>query len=182
MNNYPLPYNIQDKNNYSNRQGLLPSYQYKKTRIIWLNTAYPSSTISSGNTYYEFSFDVPCFQLFNQTKLKVISYITNDHNAKPIIIKIKDLLYDGNSTFNTDKEAYPTLFVNHTAVASQLTNYQFSLTLLPQMITNISITVNSSFTARNSGFNITNNLGHFIIGLLFEDDDLQIDNAVSQYK
>ena len=26
----PLPYNILDKNNANNRQGLLPSYQYKK--------------------------------------------------------------------------------------------------------------------------------------------------------
>lgn len=179
-----LPYNSQDQNKhpYSNRQGLLPSYQYKKSRIIHLNTGFATTNVSSGNTYYEFSWDLPPFQLYNNSKLKVLSYISNESNAKLIIIKIKDLLIDTNSTYNTDKEAYPTLFINHTGVASQMPNNQFCLTLLPQTITRITITLSNSLIARNAGFSISSNNGHFIISLLIEDDDLIPDNAVSQYK
>lgn len=182
--NNPLPYNIIDKNPSVNRQGLMPSYIYKKSRVIWLNSAYTSSRINNGNTYYEMSWDIPCFQLYNQTKLKVISYISNENNAKIIIIKLKDLLYDNNSTYNSDKEAYPTLFVAHTGVAGMLDNSEFSLTLLPQLITSISITLSNSLSSRNAGFTINSEdkKGHFILGLLFEDDDLIADNAVSPYK
>ncbi len=178
----PLPYNIQDKNPNNNRQGLLPSYQYKKNRIIWLNSAFASSFIADGNIYKELSFDIPPFQLYNQTKLKIVSYISNESNAKIVIIKLKNLMYDNNSTYNSDKEAYPTLFVSHTGVASQLNNNQFSLTLVPQLVSNITITLSNSLSIRNNGFSISANTGHFIMGLLFEDDDLQIDNAISPYK
>ena len=154
----------------------------KKTRVIWLNTAFATSSVSSGNTYYEFSFDITPFQLYNQTNLKVVSYISNESNAKPIVIKVKNLDYDANSTYNSDREAFPTLYITHTAVASQLNNNQFSLTLVPQLISNITITLSNTFTTRNAGFTISSNNGHFVMALLFEDDDLQIDDAVSPYK
>ena len=178
------PYNFQDqnKNPYINRQGLLPSYQYKKTRVIHLNTAFATTNVSNGNTYYEFSWDLPQFQIYNNSKLRVISYVSNESSAKLIIIKIKDLLIDNNSTYNSDKEAFPTLFINHTGVASQMPNNQFALTLLPQVINRITITLSNSLIARNAGFTISTNNGHFIISLLIEDDDLVLDDAISPYK
>lgn len=178
------PYNFQDqnKNPYINRQGLLPSYQYKKTRVIHLNTAFATTNVSNGNTYYEFSWDLPQFQIYNNSKLRVISYVSNESSAKLIIIKIKDLLIDNNSTYNSDKEAFPTLFINHTGVASQMPNNQFALTLLPQVINRITITLSSNLATRNSGFTISTNNGHFMISLLIEDDDLVLDDAVSPYK
>jgi hypothetical protein len=179
----PLPYNIQDKNPNNNRQGLMPSYQYKKNRILWLNSAFATTSIANGTTYYELSYDVPPFQLYNQTKLKVVSYISNESNAKIIIIKLKNLMYDNNSTYNSDKEAYPTLFVGHTGVASQMNNNQYSLTLVPQLVSNITISLSDTLSTRNAGFTISGGgAGNFILGLLFEDMDLEIDNAVSPYK
>lgn len=177
------PYNFQDqnKNPYINRQGLMPSYQYKKTRVIHLNTAFATTNVSTGSTYYEFSWDLPQFQIYNNSKLKVVSYVSNESNPKIIVIKIKDLLIDNNSTYNSDKEAFPTLFINHTGVASQMPNNGFCLTLLPQLINRITITLSNSLNARNAGFSITTNSGHFVISLLIEDDDLVMDNAVSQY-
>ena len=168
-------------NNYG---GLKPSYRYKQPRIIWLNSFYATSTNASGNTTYSLTFNLPPFQLFNQTSLKVVSYISNESTAKPIIIKIDGLNYDVNSTYNSDKEAFPTLYVNHTAVASQQYNNYFSMTLLPQQVSTITLYLNNTFTARNQGFtiNTSNGAGHFILGLMFEEADLQIDNGVSQYK
>ena len=92
------------------------------------------------------------------------------------------MLIDNNSTYNSDKEAFPTLFINHTGVASQMPNNGFCLTLLPQVINRISITLWNSLAARNAGFSISSNNGHFVISLLIEDDDLIADDSVSQYK
>lgn len=180
----PLPYNIQDKNPSVNRGGLKPSYRYKDTKIVWLNSAFNSSQVNNGNTHYEHSWDLPPFQLYNRTKLTVVSYTSNESSAKPIIMKVKDLVYDADSTYNSDKEGTPTLFVAHTAVASQLNDNQFSLILLPQLVSRITIALSNSFTVRNNGFTINNSTGagHYIIGLLFEDEDLVADDASSMYK
>ena len=180
----PLPYNIQDKNPYINRQGLLPSYQYKKRKTIWLNTAYCTSSVNNGGTtYYEFSWDMPQFQLYNQTKLIVSSYISNDHTAKPMCIKLKNLLYDEKSTWSSDKEGYPMLFVEHTGATGMTNNDKVSLTLVPQIITNITIKVTDSFTSRDAGVSISGaGVGHFVLCLIFEDEDLVRDDTVSAYK
>ena len=179
-----VPYNSTDRNNNNNNpRGINPSYQYKKKRVIWLNTNYATTNIKSGTTYYEFSFDIPPFHLYNQTKLSVASYISNEDNAKPIIIKVKNLLCDAGSTYSNDKESYPILYVNHQKIAGFLTNDKMSLTLVPQLISNITIKINDSFTARDNGFTIAaNGVGHFIICLLLEDEDLIADNIVSPYK
>lgn len=185
MNNN-LTYNYPDLNkSVPNRDSSFPSYRYKQSRIIWLNSAFTTSSITSGNTHFEHSWDVNPFQLFNRTKLSVVSYTSNESSAKPIIMKIKDLVFDADSTYNSDKEGFPTLFVAHTGVASQLNDNQFSLILLPQMINRITILLNNSFTQRSNGFTISsgnNGAGNYIIGLLFEDADLVIDDVSSIFK
>lgn len=184
FNYQPLPYNIIDKQDFSNRQGVKPSYQYKKKRVIWLNTNNASSAVNNGNTFFEFSFNIPQFTLYNQTKLSVISFTSNEDNAKPLIIRIKNLLYDTSSNWCNDNESYPIIFINHLKVVGTLINDKISLTLVPQAINNITIKIDSSFITRNSGFTINadTKVGHFILGLLLEDDDLIMDNIVSPYK
>ena len=180
----PLPYNIVDKNDINNRQGLVPSYQYKKNRLIWLNTAFATSSVNNGGTtYYEFSFDIPSFQLYNNTKLKVISFTANENSAKPLIVKIKNIMFDNSSSWCSDKEGFPILYVSHAGANGFLNNNIQSLILVPQLINNITIKVNDSFTTRDNGFSISaQGVGHFIIGLLFEDEDLILDNTTSPYK
>lgn len=179
----PLPYNIIDKNDTNNRQGVLPSFQYKKRRVLWLNTKYATSAINTGTTYFEFSFDIPPFQLYNQTALKVVSFTTNENTAKPMYIKIKNIMFDVQSSWCNDMEGYPMLYVSHSGATGMLPNDKLSITLTPQMISNITIKVNDSFVSRDTGFSISaQGVGHFIIGLLFEDADLLVDNIVSQYK
>lgn len=141
---------------------------YKQPKVIWLNSAFATSSVSSGTTFYSFTFDLNPFQLTNIANLKVISYISDESSAKPIIIKIDGFLYDANSTWNSDKEAYPTLYVNHTGVASQMPNNQFVMTLSPQQVTRLTLYLSNSFSARNAGFTISAK-GHFIIGLLIEE-------------
>lgn len=181
-----VPYNSQDqdKHPYNNRQALLPSYKYKQPRMLWLHSAFNSSQVSNGNTVFEITWEVPMFQIYNQTSVKVVAYITNEASAKPIIIKIKDLNVDLNSTYSSDRDGFPIIYANHTGVASQQYNHQFVLALLPQQINKITVMLNSSMTIKNQGFTINagTGAGHFILGLLFEDQDLILDNAVHQYK
>jgi len=179
----PLPYNIADKNDTNNRQGVIPSFQYKKKRVFWLNTAYATSSVKTGTTYFEFSFDIPPFQLYNQTQLSVVSYTANENTAKPLYIKIKNLNYDTSSTWCSDKEGFPMLYVSHSGATGMLSNNINSFTLVPQFINSIVIKINDSFISRDTGFQISSQgVGHFIIGILFEDADLVADNIVSQYK
>jgi hypothetical protein len=183
----PLSYNQQDRNPINNRQGLKPSFQYKKKKTIWLNSAFATSYVQgeapNTNKYYEFSFDVPDFHLYNQTELSVISYTINENASKPMYIKVKNLLYDTKSTYCSDKEAFPMLFACHTGATGMTFNEKISLTLVPQTITNITLKVSSSFTSRDEPFTIAaNGTGHFIICLLFQDADLVMDDTVSAYK
>jgi len=179
-----LPYNLINRNDTNdNRGGLKPSFQYKKSRTIWLDTYYATSSISSGTTYYEFSFDITPFQLYNQTKLSVISFTVNENTSKPMIIKIKNLQYDGTSYYSSDKEGFPILFISHTGANGMLANDKISLTLVPQTISNITIKTCSDFINKDSGITISaQNVGTVVIGLLFEDADLIPDNTISQYK
>jgi len=185
----PLPYNIVDKNNFNNRSGLLPSYQYKKRRVIWLNTFYATSSVNNGASsgaciFYEFSFDIPPFQLYNKTKLKVISFTQNQNTAQPMYIKTKNLMYEPDCFWCSDKESFPLLYVSHVGATGMLPNNDYCLSLVPQLINNITIKINDSFINRDTGIsiNLTTGSGHMIIGLLFEDDDLIADNIVSQYR
>lgn len=178
-----LPYNIIDKNNFNNRQGLKPSYQIRKKKIIWLNTAFASSNISASNVYYEFTFNTPSIDIFENTKLRVISFVSNENTARPLIIKIKNLLYDYNSTYSADGEGFPILYVSHGGAIGMLLNNEFSLNLQAQTINSIVIKVNDSFTSRDTGYNISSQgVGHFILCLELEYDDLIKDDISSSYK
>lgn len=177
-----VPYNIIDKNNANNRQALQPSYQYKKKKVIWLNTFYASSSINANNIYYEFTFNIPLLQIYENTRLRVISYVSNENNARPLIIKLKNLLVDSNSTYSNDNSD-PILYISHAGATGMLLNNQYVLNLLPQNVDSIIIKVDDSFIEKDKGFNISSTgIGHFIIGLLFENDDMIIDNTASTYK
>jgi len=180
------PYNFQDQDKHPiNRGALKPSYRYKNSKVIWLHSGYTSRSITNGTTHFQHSWDIPSFQLYNRTRLSVISYTTNESSAKPIIMRIESLNFDADSTYSSDKDGSPIIFVAHTGVASQLNNNQISLILLPQVISTITIDLNNSFTSRDKGFTISsgeNGNGNYILGLLFEDDDLIMDDASSIYK
>lgn len=180
---HPLPFNIQDKHQYINRGGNNPSYIYKKRRTVWLSSAFATSTNKVSTTYYNMTFDVSPFTLYNQTKLSVISFTVNQNNAQPFYIKVQNLQIKQDNYYSSDKEGDPFLFVSHVGATGMDFNNKLSVTLIPQTISSITIKLNDSFSSRDTGYSIASGGGgNFIIGLLFEDDDAIEENAVSMYK
>lgn len=180
----PLPFNIIDVNNANNRNGANPSYQFKKNRIVYLNTAFASSSLNNGSTtYYEFSFNINQFTLYNTTRLRVVSFVSNENTAKPLIIKCKNLLIENSTYTSSDNDGNNIIYISHAGATGMLLNNIHSLILQPQTINNITIKIDDSFTTKDTGFTISSQgVGNFIIGLLFENYDLEPDNAISQYK
>lgn len=133
----------------SNRQGLKPSFIYKeKSIILWLNSQFYTSSQFVNNKFYELSFDIPQITLFNTTKLKVVSYIHQSTSAKQMIIRIKNLLYDGLCSHPLN---HPILYVANTNVESQLENNEYSLSLLPQTINSITLVLDEQFITNFNG-------------------------------
>ena len=142
-----------------NRQGLAiasasaePSYIYKeKSIILWLNSQFYTSSQFVNNKFYELSFDIPQITLFNTTKLKVVSYIHQSTSAKQMIIRLKNLLYDGLCSHPLN---YPILYVANTNVESQLENSEYSLSLLPQTINNLTLVLDDQFITNFNGIGL----------------------------
>ena len=180
-----IPYNIQDqnKNLIPNRNAINPSLQYKKNKVIYLHSAFNTEIEQSGTTVYSLTFDIPAFTLYAYTKLSVISYISNESSARPIIIKLgSEVNVDTTSYFSTDKNAFPIIYATHTGVAGMEFNNHFSLILNPQTITRIKIYLNDTLDKIDNGFTISAaGAGNFIIALLFEPMDLSIDNSANPY-
>lgn len=119
-----------------------------KSLMLWLNSQFYSSSSFINNKFYEMTFDIPQITLFKPTKLKVVSYIHQSISAKQIIIRIKNLLYDGLSSYPLN---YPILYVANTNVESQLKNNEYSLSLLPQTINNITLVLDEQFITNFNG-------------------------------
>jgi len=128
------------------------SYQYKKKRLFFLNSSFNSDFTLIDAKINEINFDISPFQLYKNNSLKVISFIRDHHQSKPIQIKLKDLIYDSRINYNTDKEAFPTIYSSHTGVECMLNNNYNSLTLLPQQITKFNLKVNDNFNQINYNY------------------------------
>jgi len=127
---------------YHNRNGNKPSYQYKKNRLTYLNSSFSSEFNLINSKINEINFDIRPFQIYKNNSLKVISFIRDHHQAKPIQIKVKNLLYDSRYSYNSDMEGFPTIYTSHTGVEMMTNNNNYSLTLLPQQITSVNLLVN----------------------------------------
>ena len=119
-----------------------------KSLMLWLNSQFYSSSSFINSKFYEMTFDIPQITLFKPTKLKVVSYIHQSTSAKQMIIRIKNLLYDGLSSYPLN---HPILYVANTNVESQLKNSEYSLSLLPQTINSLTLVLDEQFITNFNG-------------------------------
>lgn len=165
----------------TNRQGLKPSFIYKeKSIILWLNSQFYTSSQFVNNKFYEMTFDIPQITLFNTTKLKVVSYIHQSTSAKQMIIRLKNLLYDGLCSHPLN---YPILYVANTNVESQMENGEYSLSLLPQTINNLTLVLDEQFITNFNG--LTGDMVQQTITLDYYSDVIRngvVVNPIAWYK
>lgn len=127
-----------------------------KERLIWLNSLFNSDFTLSNNKIYEIIFNLPTIPIYKNSNLKVITYIRDSQQSKPIIIKLKNVSHDNYSIFNSDKEGYPIIYANHSGVE----NMTFSSTpikILPQQIQSITLRLDDNLI-RNEGITPEENL------------------------
>ena len=117
-----------------NRQAKKPSYKYKNKRILWFNSANADDVFNTN----EYMFNIRPFQIFNNSVLRPISFVSEANDKSFNIIRIKDISYDVDGVIMTDKKE-PILLVANTGVESQFINNDYSLTLPPQQINKITL-------------------------------------------
>ena len=124
------------------------SYGYKKKRCMWFNSAFMDDITFANGKIIDMTFNVPPFQIYNPNNLKVISYIRDDANTKPIVIKMKEPYLTNRSVINTDKEAFPLIYSNHTGVEG-MTSMSPKFTLNPQQISRFVFKIDESLNNRD---------------------------------
>ena len=132
-------------NYYSNRNAVDKSNRYKKKRIFWLNSSFNSDFVLIDNKIYEISWDIPPFEIYKNNRLKLLTYIRDSNQSKPIQIKLKLPLTQSRNIINTDKEAFPIIYTNHSAVEAMTYGSNPIIRLIPQQITRFTFRVDDNF-------------------------------------
>jgi len=132
-------------NYYSNRNAIDKSNRYKKKRIFWLNSSFNSDFVLIDNKIYEISWDIPPFEIFQNNRLKLLTYIRDSNQSKPIQIKLKLPLTQSRDIINTDKETFPIIYTNHTGVEMMTSGSNPIIRLIPQQITRFTFRVDDNF-------------------------------------
>lgn len=130
------------------------SYGYKKKRCLWFNSAFTDDFTLNDGKIIDMTFNVPPFQIYNHNNLKVICYIRDDANAKPIVIKMKEPYLTNRSVINTDKESYPLIYCNHTGHEG-MTSMSPKYSLIPQQIPRFVFKADENFTPIFSAYGNT---------------------------
>lgn len=124
---------------------------YKKRRLLWLNSSFNNGFNLNDNKIYELFFDLSPFQLYKNTKMKVVSYTRDDNQSKPIVVKLKDVNFQRSSVINTDNEGFPIIYFNHTGVEGITYNYKPTIILTPQQIPRITLRLDDDYNNFNNG-------------------------------
>ena len=121
------------------------SYTYKKKRIFWFNSAFNDDFTVINGKIDDITFNVPQFQTYKNNNLKLLTFVREDANAKPIIIKLKEPYLASGSVINTDKENYPIIYANHTgveAMTSKANNFDLTPQQIPKFVFKFDDTIN----------------------------------------
>lgn len=145
---------------YRNQNGLKPSFKYLNKRCLWFNSDFFSDFVLIDGKIYEISFDTNPFEIYKFNRLKVLTYIRDTNQSKPIQIKLKLPLAQSREVYNMDKESYPIIYSNHTAVESIQFNNNYSIRLIPQQIPRFTFRLDENYNSSllSSGYDIIYNI------------------------
>lgn len=139
-------------------------------RNLWFNSDFHSGFVLNDNQKIsEISFDVNPFQIDVNNNLKVITYVRDHHQSRPIQIKLKLPYNQSREVFNDDNEAFPIIYVNHTGVEGMSTYYPYSVVrLVPQQIQRFTFRIDDNYNSLN---------GRRIEGVIPEETLIQATNT-----
>lgn len=120
-------------------------------RNLWFNSDFHSGFVLNDNQKIsEISFDVNPFQIDVNNNLKVITYVRDHHQSRPIQIKLKLPYNQSREVFNDDNETFPIIYVNHTGVEGMSTYYPYSVVrLVPQQIQRFTFRIDDNYNSLN---------------------------------
>ena len=139
-------------------------------RCHWFNSDFHSGFLLNDNQKIsEISFDVNPFQINVNNNLKVITYVRDATQSRPIQIKLKEPYNQSREVFNEDNEALPIIYTNHTGTEGMNNYYPYSVTrLIPQQIPRFTFRVDDNYNSLN---------GHRIEGITPEETLIQTTNT-----
>jgi len=121
-------------------------------RCHWFNSDFHSGFVLNDNQKIsEISFDVNPFQINVNNNIKVITYVREATQSKPIQIKLKEPYNQSREVFNDDNEGFPIIYTNHTGTECMNNYYPYSVArLIPQQIPRFTFRVDDNYNSLNS--------------------------------
>lgn len=152
-------------------------YKPRADTIVYLNTNYNCTKITSGTKNTDFSWVLPDIIINDLAYLSVVKIIPVNHSTStPYTFRLKSVEIDSKNFVSSDY-ADPILSVNIFDPAYSST-FEYGLTLPPQTLRNITINVSDSISNSNSGIG---NTIQFIIVLKIREFDASITRIDNPY-
>jgi hypothetical protein len=162
------------------------SYKVLDDKVIYLNSEVNCTKITNGATKnIEFIWNIPSITIDEFAKLRVFNFqhkanSVADHDDRVLSFRLKNVLYNQSTYFNSDNTSYPLLFAGTFLNESSYWNADLSgITIIPQTINTISIVVSDSMTDANNGIPVGFS---FIIGMNIQQYDLKLSEINNPYK
>ena len=126
-------------------------------RCHWFNSDFHSGFVLNDNQKIsEISFDVNPFQINVNNNIKVITYVRDATQSKPIQIKLKEPYNQSREVFNDDNEGFPIIYTNHTGTEGMNNYYPYSVArLIPQQIPRFTFRVDDDYNKFNYNYYFT---------------------------
>ena len=163
------------------------SYKVLDDKILYLNSEVNCTKITNGATNnVEFIWNIPSITIDEFAKLRVFNFqhkanSDTDHADRVLTFRLKNVLYNQSTYFNSDNTSYPLLFAG-TFTTSETTYWNADLsgiTIIPQTINTISIIASDILSSANNGIPVGIS---FMMGINIQQYDLKLSEINNPYK
>ena len=157
------------------------AYKPQIQKILYLNTEVNCSKVVSGDTTknIEFSWNLPYLKIDDLAHLKVVNFAHQgtESTNNIITLRIKDIQYNSRNYYSSDNNFAPIIF-NGDFISNPYWSPELGITLLPQMINNITLIASDDITNTYGGIDTA---VKFIIGITIDEFDVKYSQIGNPY-
>jgi len=160
-------------------------YKPQIEKIIYLNTEVNcTKTLSSDSSKnIEFSFNIPSMKIDDLAHFKIVnfSHQGTESTNNIITLRIKDIQYNSRNYYSSDNNSMPIIYNSSFNVNPYWTS-DSGITLLPQMINNITLVASDNLSNVYGGIDVA---VKFILGITINEFDVsysQIGNPYGEHR